>query len=179
MAKKNIEVDERVVLVQEQMQEHLERIQSLEEEEATIEAVYKARVEKLKADYEARQTAIRGTIDLEMTQLKTLFEQIPHKATKTQEKVSLLSGDVVLKKAAYKLDYDKTVLLELAEKEDSPLALYIKTKTTNDFDWAAFKDTLMITENGEIIDKLTGEVLNMDGLSVKEEDAAFMINNNN
>nr|DAT81675.1 MAG TPA: hypothetical protein [Caudoviricetes sp.] len=164
MAKKIVEVDERVVAIQAQMDEKVEEIHQVEQEQAELQALLDARIQKIKDSFQGKIDTLNSRKDYLMTELRTLFDQVPHKETKTQAKVTLLSGDVVVKKATVKLDYDKKVLLENAEQ--TGLTEYIKTKEVQDFDWASLKAKLQIQEDGSIVNVETGEVLEIEGLSV-------------
>lgn len=232
MAAKKVEIDERVVAIQAQMDEKVEEVHQVEQEQAELQALLDARVQQLKDSFQGKFDVLNGRKEYLISELRVLFDQVPHKETKTQAKVTLLSGDVVVKKPSLKLDYDKTVLLknaeiaitaynitkeelknELADIEDridgaskiDPLDVdldvlyvkrnelmeaideldcewlpYIKSKEVKEFDWSAYKENLEVsevdnidTETGEvigkvsqIINKLTGEVLEIDGLSV-------------
>ena len=83
--------------------------------------------------------------------------------TKTQKKVTLLNGDVVIKKATQTIDYDKSKLLAWAEEKG--MDGLIATKETKDFKWADFKKQLAVTDGG-IVDIETGELVNIEGLTV-------------
>lgn len=208
MAKK-IEVNQEVLEIQERMESVIEEIQEIEQGKAQLEALYKEKIEKIKLQYEAKAKAMNEIISFKKNELRGLFDQVPHKATKTQEKVTLLAGDVVLKKAATKLDYDKNVLLAAAQEKrelylsltkqleeaeasieageggeaiidlrsnlekqiqenDFTMIQYIKTTQKEEFDWSGYKESICITEDGAIINKLTGEVLEVEGLKVTE-----------
>ena len=94
------------------------------------------------------------------------MDTVPKSETKTQYKVALLCGDVILKKA--KKDYDKDTNKLLQWALENNLEEFVKTKQTQEFDWATFKATLEIIEDDVIINKETGEVMNMDGLGTKD-----------
>ncbi|MDU6976128.1 MAG: hypothetical protein E6370_17820, partial [Clostridiales bacterium] len=64
--------------------------------------------------------------------------------------------------------YDKDTNKLLQWALENNLAEFVKTKQTQEFDWATFKATLEIIEGGVIINKETGEVMNMDGLGTKD-----------
>ncbi|MHC1750706.1 MAG: host-nuclease inhibitor Gam family protein [Cellulosilyticaceae bacterium] len=166
MATKKVEVDEKVIAIQAQMDQKVEEIHQVEQEQAELQALLDARVQQIKDSYQSKFDTLGNNIQYLTTELKAMFEQVPQKATKTQRKVSLLSGDVVVKNASQKLDYDKKLLLEDAEAHG--MNEYILTKEVRDFDWTSFKATLEILEDGLVINKDTGEVMNMEGLSVVE-----------
>lgn len=164
MAKKTVEVDERVTAVQAQMDERVYEIRLLDQEEAQLNALLETRVEEIRASFANKVERIGSRRNQLITELRALFDQVPSKETKTQAKVTLLSGDVVVKKPELKLDYDKKVLLENAEQ--TGLGDYITTKEVKDFDWSGLKAKLEIQEDGSIVNTESGEVLEIDGLSV-------------
>ena len=164
MAAKKVEVDERVITVQAQMDERVYEIRLLDQEEAELQALLETRVEEIKASFANKVEKIGSRRNQLVTELRALFDQVPSKETKTQAKVTLLSGDVVVKKPTVKLDYDKKVLLENAEA--TGLTEYVKTKEIQDFDWTSLKAKLEIQENGSIINTDTGEIIDIEGLSV-------------
>lgn len=164
MAKKTIEIDERVVAIQAQMDERVEEIHEVEKEQAELQALLDSRIQKIKEKFQGKFDSLNSRKDYLMAELRSLFDEVPHKETKTQAKVTLLSGDVVVKKATVKLDYDKKVLLENAEQ--TGLTEYITTKEVKDFDWVSLKAKLEIREDGSIVNTETGEVLAIEGLSV-------------
>lgn len=164
MAAKKVEVDERVVAVQAQMDERVYEIRMLDQEEAELNALLEVRVEEIKQSFANKVEKIGSRREQLKTELRILFDQVPSKETKTQAKVTLLSGDVVVKKPTLKLDYDKKVLLENAEQ--TGLTEYITTKEVRDFDWTGLKSKLAIQEDGSIVNTETGEMLEIKGLSV-------------
>ena len=162
--KKVIEVNEREIQVKALMDSKVEEIHQVEKEQAELQALLDARIEDIKASFEGKFNSLTSKKDFLMAELRTLFEQVTAKETKTQAKVTLLSGDVVVKKATVKLEYDKKVLLENAEA--AGLSEYIKTKEVQEFDWATLKAKLEIQEDGSIVNTETGEVVEIEGLSV-------------
>ena len=218
MAAKKVEVDERVVAIQSQMDQKVEEVHQVEQEQAELQALLDARVQQLKDSFQGKFDILNGRKEYLTSELRVLFDQVPHNETKTQAKVTLLSGDVVVKKPSLKLDYDKAVLLKNAEiaitaynitKEElenelsniefrideasklDPLDVdldvlyvqrnelleavnglncewlpYIKSKEVKDFDWSAYKEKLEIQEDGSIVNTETGELLEIEGLTV-------------
>lgn len=164
MAKKNVEIDERVTAIQAQMDERVYEIRMLDREEAELQALLDARIEEIRASFAGKVEKIGSRREQLTSELRVLFEQVPSKETKTQAKVTLLSGDVVIKKPSLKLDYDKKILLENAET--TGLKEYITTKEVKDFDWAGLKAKLTIQDDGSIVNTETGELLEIEGLSV-------------
>ena len=164
MAKKTVEIDEREVQIKAQMDAKVEEIHQVEKEQAELQALLDARINEIKLSFEGKFNALSSRKDFLMTEVRTLFSQVTAKETKTQAKVTLLSGDVVVKKATVKIDYDKKVLLENAEA--TGLMEYVKTKEVKDFDWTGLKAKLEIQEDGSIVNTETGEVVEIEGLSV-------------
>ncbi len=173
MAVKKVEVDERVIAVQAQMDERVYEIRMLDQEEAELNALLEVRVEEIKQSFANKAEKIGSRRNQLVSEIRTLFDQVPSKETKTQAKVTLLSGDVVVKKATVKLDYDKKVLLENAET--TGLTEYIKVKEVKDFDWTSLKSKLEIQEDGSIINTETGEILEIEGLSILPVDEQVVI----
>jgi hypothetical protein len=164
MAAKKVEIDERVVAIQSQMDEKVAEVHQVEQEQAELQALLDARIQQLKDSFQGKFDILNGRKEYLITEIRALFDQVPSKETKTQAKVTLLSGDVVVKKATVKLDYDKKVLLENAEA--TGLGEYIKTKEVKEFDWTSLKEKLDIQEDGSIVNAETGEVLDIEGLAV-------------
>ena len=164
MAKKNVEVDERVVAIQAQMDEKVEEVHQVEQDQAELQALLDTRVQQLKDSFQGKFDILNSRKEYLTSELRVLFDQVPHKETKTQAKVTLLSGDVVVKKAGLKLDYDKKILLENAEA--TGLDEYILTKEVKDFDWAGLKSKLILQDDGSIVNTETGELLDIEGLTV-------------
>ena len=164
MAVKKVEVDERVLAIQSQMDEKVAEVHQVEQEQAELQALLDARIQQLKDSFQGKVDILNNRKEYLIAEIRALFDQVPSKETKTQAKVTLLSGDVVVKKAGLKLDYDKKVLLENAEA--TGLTDYIKTKEVKDFDWTGLKEKLEIQEDGSIVNTETGEVLDIEGLTV-------------
>jgi hypothetical protein len=93
------------------------------------------------------------------------------KETKTQLQLKLPSGKLKLVKAKKDFDYDKAILVKVAE-ENQDMQEYIKIK--KDFDWAGFKKQLDI-RGDKIISKETGEIIEIKGLSIIEKPAIFKV----
>lgn len=164
MAKKTVEIDEREVQIKAQMDANVEEIHEVEKEQAELQALLDARIAEIKASFEGKFNSLNSKKDYLMAELRNMFSQVTAKETKTQAKVTLLSGDVVVKKPTLKLDYDKKVLLENAEA--TGLMDYVVTKEVKDFNWMGLKAQLTVQDDGTIIHNDTGEVFDIEGLSV-------------
>lgn len=103
--------------------------------------------------------------------LAQYMNKVPHKSTKTQETYQLLTGKLVLKKPSQKMIVpDDNKLLDYLDKES--YKDYIKTKCSPD--WAGFKKILEI-QNGDVINKETGEVINPEIIAIEDVPASFDI----
>lgn len=164
MATKKVEVDERVLAIQTQMDEKVAEVHQVEQEQAELQALLDARIQQLKDSFQGKVDILSNRKEYLITEIRALFDQVPHKETETLAKVTLLSGDVVVKKPKLDFDYDKKLLLEHAEKNG--MKEYVKTNVTHDFNWAGLKKVLEIQEDGSIVNVKTGGVLEIQGLKV-------------
>lgn len=156
-----IELDTQVIQLKVEMDNVVESIKGIDYELLELEALFKAQIERLKARFEEKQYLLKEKREKLQIQLRVLFEQVPQNETKTQRKVKLLNGDVVVKKA--KLDFEKDIdkLLEWAKASNRDEL--IGRKEVLSFKWADFKKRLVPTDCG-IVDVETGETLEIDGL---------------
>lgn len=156
-----IELDAQTIQLKVEMDNIVESIKGIDYELLELEALLKAQIEQLKARFEQKQYLLKGKREKLQIQLRVLFEQVPQSETKTQRKVKLLNGDVVVKKARLDFEKDGDKLLEWA-KENNRDEL-INRKEVLSFKWADFKKRLVPTDCG-IVDVETGETLEIDGL---------------
>ena len=156
-----IELDTQVIQLKVEMDNVVESIKGIDYELLELEALLKAQIEQLKARFEQKQYLLKEKREKLQIQLRVLFEQVPQNETKTQRKVKLLNGDVVVKKP--KLDFEKDIdkLLEWAKANNRDEL--INRKEVLSFKWADFKKRLVPTDCG-IVDVETGETLEIDGL---------------
>ncbi len=164
MAKKaTVEIDPIVLEKKVEMNNLIEDVKKLDEEIAHLDAVYEALTEKLREQYEDKKLYLVNKRKGKQDNIKALFELVPHQETKTQRKLMLLSGDVVVKKAKQDFERDNDQLLVWAkanQRED-----LITRKEALAFKWADFKKRLVPTDDG-IVDKETGEYIEVEGLRV-------------
>lgn len=166
MAKKTIEIDPAVVQKKAAMDDLVQEVKEIDYNIEELTQLYATQQESLKANYENKKLQLTDKRSFLLGQLIALFSEVPATSdTKTQKKVSLLNGDVVIKKASSKLDYDKAKLLEWAKANG--MNELISTKEVEDFKWSEYKARLVITEGG-IIDTETGELVEVEGLTIKE-----------
>lgn len=164
-----LELDARVIQMKVNMDNLVEDIRGIDIECVELEALFKAQVEQIKTRFEEKQYLLKKKKEGLQRELRFLFEQVPQSETKTQRKVKLLNGDVVIKKAKEEFVKDTDKLVEWAKannRED-----LVNRKEVLSFKWADFKKRLVPTEYG-IIDADTGETLHIEGLTtvIKEEE---------
>nr|WP_302598424.1 host-nuclease inhibitor Gam family protein [uncultured Cellulosilyticum sp.] len=158
-----LDIDQRTVELKVEMDNLVEDIMGLDAKIVELEAMFKMQVERLKDKFEEKQFYFKAQKEEKERYLRELFEQVPQSETKTQRKVQLINGDVVVKKSKVDFEKDATKLLEWA-KENQREDL-INKKEVLSFKWADFKKNLVIEEEN-IIDTQTGEMLVIDGLDV-------------
>lgn len=103
--------------------------------------------------------------------LAMYFETVKSKETKTQKSYKLLSGTLVFKKPTTKIIHNDDNLLKYLEENDGKD--YIKIKKS--VDWAEFKKTLTISDNGEVVDTELGIILNSNVCGIEDVPASFNI----
>ena len=161
--KQAAQIDARTIQLKVEMDQLVEKIKELDTAILELNELFKMRLELLKEQYEEKKYELEQKKDKQEGYLRELFEQVPQSETKTQRKVKLLSGDVVVKKSKLDFEKDNDKLLEWAkanQRED-----LISRKETLSFKWADFKKNLLTTPTG-IVEAATGELLNIPGLEV-------------
>lgn len=157
-----IKLDARAIQLKVEMDNVVEDIRGLEYELAELEELFKVQLQQLKDRFEEKQYLLEQKKEKLQTQLRFLFEQVPQSETKTQRKVKLLNGDVVVKKPRLDFEKDGDKLLEWAKANSRDELINRKEVLT--FKWADFKKRLVPTDCG-IVDVETGETLEIDGLT--------------
>lgn len=163
--KEEIEVDPVVIEKKVEMDSIVSEIKVLDYKIAEFNEMQRVQEEQLKARFDSMRKNVNEARNFAIGQLRALVEQVNPSSTKTQLKVALPNGDVVVKKATQAIDYDKSKLLDWAEEKG--MTGLIAVKETKDFKWAEFKKQLAVTDAG-IVDTETGELVNIEGLAVKE-----------
>ena len=156
-------IDEQTMQIKVEMDQLVEKIKELDIAILELNELFKMRSELLKKQYEEKKYELEQKKDKQQGYLRELFEQVPQSETKTQRKVKLLSGDVVVKKSKLDFEKDTDKLLEWAkanQRDD-----LISRKETLSFKWADFKKNLLTTPTG-IVEVATGELLDIPGLEV-------------
>lgn len=101
--------------------------------------------------------------------LAQYFQQVPHKATKTQETYMLLSGKLVMKLGKNKAQYDDDKLVQYLK--DNDLLDYVKTKETPA--WGEFSKKLDLSSGTTAVNKETGEIV--DCITVQRTPDVFSV----
>ncbi len=161
--KRTINIDERTIQIKVEMDQLVEKIKELDDAILELNELFKMRTELLKEQYEEKKYELEQKKDKQQSYLRELFEQVPQSETKTQRKVKLLSGDVMIKKAKLDFSKDNEALLKWAQ--ENRREELISRKETLSFKWADFKKNLLTTPNG-IVELATGELLDIPGLEV-------------
>ena len=162
MAKNSVvELDGRIVQMKVEMDNLVEDIKDLEYGITELEQMFKVQEEQLKGKFEEKQYLLQEKKEKLQIQLRQLFEQVPQSETKTQRKVKLLNGDVVVKKAKADFEKDNDKLLTWVKTNN--MEELITRKEVLGFKWGDFKKRLVTKECG-IVDAKTGETLEIDGL---------------
>lgn len=163
MTNKEVVLDKRILQIKVEMDQLVEKIKELDVAIVELDELFKMRSKFLKERYEEKKYELEQKKDKQQGYLRELFEQVPQSETKTQRKVKLLCGDVVVKKSKLDFEKDNDKLLEWAkvnQRDD-----LISRKETLSFKWADFKKDLLTTPNG-IVEVATGELLDIPGLEV-------------
>lgn len=159
------------IAIKKRMDEIVETVKAKEEEIEELQALLEARVADLNLSFERKKNTLEEAIVYLKGELRALFEKVDTKDTKTQRKVTLLSGDVIIKRPTKTLVYDKKLLEKWAQKEAPDL---IEVKEIKEFKWATFKEKVLIEDN-HIINVETGEALCIEGLTFKEVEEQLII----
>lgn len=142
--------------IQVQMDNLVEDYKSITEEIENMMAIKNAKIEQIENTYRMKADKLETTQNMIIAELRVLAEQVPQKETKTQCKVELLSGSVVIKKPTQTLVADKEKLIEWAK--GAAMLEYIDEKVVESFKWKEFKGDVEIID-GKPVNKYTGEVM--------------------
>lgn len=142
--------------IQVRMDDLVEDYKSLTEEIESLMAIRDAKIEQVESVFNDKCIEIDKRQKKIIAELRVLAEQVPQKETKTQCKVELLSGSVVIKKPTQTLVADKEKLIEWAK--GAAMLEYIDEKVVESFKWKEFKGDVEIID-GKPVNKYTGEVM--------------------
>lgn len=149
----------------------LDKVRESKAEYNRFEMVAKAKIQQIEEALRKQKEKCDSEVSFFESKLREYFETVKAEETKTLKKYKLPSGQLKMKKSQVTFDYDKKKLLEVAEA-DGNMNDYIKFK--KDFDWANFKKNLAIQGNS-IVSKETGEIIEIEGLGIKEKPEEFSI----
>ncbi|MEW9124868.1 MAG: host-nuclease inhibitor Gam family protein [Thermotaleaceae bacterium] len=149
----------------------LDKIRESKAEYNRLEAVSKAKIQQIQELLKKEKEKADREIGFFESKLREYFETVETQDTKTLKKYKLPSGELKLKKPQATFKYNKKKLVKVADKYEN-MQDYVKIK--KDFDWAGFKNNLIISD-GNIINKNTGEIVEIDGLSIEEKPEDFKV----
>ncbi len=151
----------------------LDKIKESKEEYGRFEKVVMEKIEQIKIVLQKEKKKMENEANFFEAKLREYMEKVKIKDTKTQRKYALPSGELILKKDKEDFKLDKEKILEYIKQfESEEYKEYIKTK--EELAWGEMKKNLII-DNGQIIDKSTGEVLKIEGLEVEVKQGSFEI----
>lgn len=149
----------------------LDKIKLEDEELEAYKKVIDTKIDQLKKVLDKKQKERDRSVLFFQGKLIEYFEKQKKKETKTTLKYELPGAVLKKGKDATKIDYDKDKLLEIAKKNDD-LKEYVKVK--EDFAWGELKKKLKITNN-KVINIETGEIVDFEGISLKNVPGEFKI----
>lgn len=130
------------------------------------ETYYKSMIEKVKARTER-------TVAYMTAKLSEYFKTVPHRDTKTTEKYSLPSGDLVMKKPkSVWVHEDDEALLKWAKENGFSDCVKVSEKIS----WSDVKKRLTEDSNGVICDSETGLVCEAVKATMSEPEFVLTIN---
>ena len=142
----------------------IEKIRAAREERDRLIGLAELKI----AELEEKKQRLRDRCDMEtgwlQGKLAEYFDTVPHKATKTTESYSLLTGKLKLKKGGRVMKATDELTAYL--KANAPEYLKMSPK------WGEFKKRLTITDAGAV-DSETGEVV--PGVEIEEKNDEFIV----
>ena len=154
-----------------QMDDLVEDYKSLTEEIEKLMAIRDAKIEQAESVFNDKCIEIDKRQKRIVAELRVLAEQVPQKEAKTQSKVELLSGSVVIKKPTQTLVADKDKLIEWAK--ENAMNDYIDEKVVQSFKWKELKADLDIVD-GQVVNKITGEIM-AEGITIENKPEEVVI----
>jgi len=146
-------------------------IQSLKEDKERFTIIANQQIKVITDKLEAKNKTIDDGIEFNKSQLRAFFLTVDKKSTKTQESYSLLSGKLVMKKETIKFKHDDEQILRYC---NSFAKQYVKSTVKESLNWSELKGNILI-HNGMIVDAETGEIIDIDGLSLEKVEPRFDI----
>lgn len=154
-----------------QMDNLVEDFKSITEQIESFMQIRDRKIQSVNEQYEEKVGPLNKELEYIKAQLRVLADQVPQKEAKTQSKVELLSGSVVIKKPTQTLVADKDKLIEWAK--ENAMNDYIDEKVVQSFKWKELKADLDIVD-GKIVNKLTGEIMT-EGVTIEDKPEEVVI----
>lgn len=155
-----------------QADKEISEIKEIQAEISKLELVATNRIKYINDTLASQKAKLEQEIEFKKSCLRSFFESVDVKETKTMKKYILLSGDLIIKKPkkSIKLTDESKLLLSLKNANRAEMI-----KVTEKPKWAEIKKELEIDDDC-IINKLTGEILgHMEGISIEESKEVFEI----
>lgn len=154
-----------------QMDDLVEDFKSITEQIESFMQIRDRKIQSVNEQYEEKVGPLNKELEYIKTQLRVLADQVPQKEAKTQSKVELLSGSVVIKKPTQTLVADKDKLIEWAK--ENAMNDYIDEKVVQSFKWKELKADLDIVD-GQVVNKITGEIM-AEGVTIEDNPEEVVI----
>lgn len=154
-----------------QMDNLVEDFKSITEQIESFMQIRDRKIQAVNEQYEEKVGPLNKELEYIKTQLRVLADQVPQKEAKTQSKVELLSGSVVIKKPTQTLVADKDKLIEWAK--ENAMNDYIDEKVVQSFKWKELKADLDIVD-GQVVNKITGEIM-AEGVTIEDKPEEVVI----
>lgn len=148
-----------------QMDNLVEDFKSITEQIESFMQIRDRKIQTVNEQYEEKVGPLNKELEYIKTQLRVLADQVPQKEAKTQSKVELLSGSVVIKKPTQTLVADNDKLIEWAK--ENAMNDYIDEKVVQSFKWKELKADLDIVD-GQVVNKITGEIM-AEGVTIEDK----------
>ena len=136
----------------------MHRIKDANEEYDRMETWYKTQLKRLREKRDNTIAWAKGC-------LRSYFDLVPKKATKTQQSYQMMSGKLVMRQPGPEFDVDDEITVPWLKANG--LEQYIKTKET--VNWIELKKVLTVTPGGMVTDD--GEIV--PGITVTEREPEF------
>lgn len=154
-----------------QMDNLVEDFKSITEQIESFMQIRDRKIQAVNEQYEEKVGPLNKELEYIKAQLRVLADQVPQKEAKTQSKIELLSGSVVIKKPTQTLVADKDKLIEW-DKENA-MNDYIDEKVVQSFKWKELKADLDIVD-GQVVNKITGEIM-AEGVTIEDKPEEVVI----
>lgn len=154
-----------------QMDNLVEDFKSITEQIESFVHIRDRKIQSVNEQYEEKVGPLNKELEYIKAQLRVLADQVPQKEAKTQSKVELLSGSVVIKKPTQTLVADKDKLIEWAK--ENAMNNYIDENVVQSFKWKELKADLYIVD-GQVVNKITGEIMT-EGVTIEDKPEEVVI----